>query len=106
MSTSVTTHGPAGPLRFVVLGDSIAYGTGARHVDEAVGPRLVRELQREGYDVDLRLLAARGATSRDLAAQVRRAVSVGTDLALIVIGRTISPGWCHPHRPRPHWVRR
>ena len=86
MSTSVTTHGPAGPLRFVVLGDSIAYGTGARHVDEAVGPRLVRELQREGYDVDLRLLAVPGATSRDLAAQVRRAVSVGTDLALIVIG--------------------
>ena len=82
----MTTHGPAGPLRFVALGDSIAYGTGARHVDEAVGPRLVRELQREGYDVDLRLLAVPGATSRDLAAQVRRAVSVGTDLALIVIG--------------------
>jgi len=76
----------SGALRLVVLGDSIAYGTGARHVDDAVGPRLVRELQRVDHDVDLKVFAVPGATSRDLAAQVRRAVAAGADLALIVVG--------------------
>jgi len=74
------------PLRLVVLGDSIAYGTGAQQVRETVGPRLVRALERDGYDVDMQVLAVPGATSRDLAAQVRRAVSLGADLALIVVG--------------------
>jgi len=74
------------PLRLVVLGDSIAYGTGASQVDQTVGPRLAQALRREGYDVDLRVLAVPGATSRDLAAQLRRAVSLGVDLALIVVG--------------------
>lgn len=81
MSVSIS-----GPLRLVVLGDSIAYGTGARHVDDAVGPRLARELQGESHHVDLQVFAVPGATSRDLAAQVRRAVAGGADLALVVIG--------------------
>ncbi len=34
----------------------------------------------------LRVLAVPGATSRDLAAQVRRAVLLGVDLALVVVG--------------------
>ncbi len=76
----------AGRLRLVVLGDSIAYGTGARQVAETVGPRLAQDLRREGYDVDVRVLAVPGATSRDLAAQVGRAIPLNPDLTLIVIG--------------------
>lgn len=81
----MTTQGP-GPLRFVLLGDSIAYGTGAQQLSETVGPRLAQALERDGYDVHLRVLAEPGATSRDLAAQVRRAVSLRANLALIVVG--------------------
>jgi len=76
----------SGPLRLVVLGDSIAYGTGAQQVRETVGPRLAEVLVRDGHDVDLRVLAVPGAKSSDLAAQARRAVSLGADLALIVVG--------------------
>ena len=35
-------------FRFVVLGDSIAYGTGARHPDDALGPRLAAVLTDDG----------------------------------------------------------
>lgn len=75
-----------GRLRFLVLGDSIAYGTGARRVEETVGWRLAQVLEREGCEVDLRVLAVQGATSRDLGAQVRRAVAIAPDIALVVIG--------------------
>lgn len=75
-----------GLLRFVVLGDSIAFGTGAQEVTGTVGPRLSQALRRAGYDVDAQVLAAPGATSGDLAAQVRRAVLLDPDLALIVVG--------------------
>ncbi len=75
-----------GPLRLLVLGDSIAYGTGARLLEDTIGRRLVRSLKREGYDASLHVLAVPGATTRDLAAQVRRAASLGADLALIVVG--------------------
>lgn len=74
------------PLRLVVLGDSIAYGTGAAKVRDTVGPQLARALERDGQDVTWQVLAVPGATSRDLAAQVRRAVSLGADLALIIVG--------------------
>lgn len=87
--------GPAGvycgmsnprPLRLVVVGDSIAYGTGARRVEETVGPRLAQALALEGYAVDVQVVAVPGATSRALASQVRRAVWLDPDLALIVVG--------------------
>ncbi len=61
-----------GPLRLLVLGDSIAYGTGARLLEDTIGNRLVRSLEREGYDASLDVLAVPGATTRELAAQVRR----------------------------------
>lgn len=73
-------------LRLVVLGDSIAYGTGAQQVQDTVGRRLAQGLGREGYAVDVHVFAVPGATSQALSAQVRRAVSVGPDLALIIIG--------------------
>jgi lysophospholipase L1-like esterase len=75
-----------GRFRLLVLGDSIAYGTGARLLEDTIGRRLVRSLEREGYDAILDVLAVPGATTRDLAAQVRRAASLGADLALIVVG--------------------
>ena len=74
------------PLRLVVLGDSIAYGTGAARAEDALGPRLVHALSHEGIDADLTVLAVPGAVSRDLAAQVRRAAPLQADLAVVVIG--------------------
>jgi lysophospholipase L1-like esterase len=74
------------PFRFVVLGDSIAHGTGARRVEDTLGRLVATALTAEGFDVDLHVLAVPGAQSAQLAAQVRRAEPLGADLALIVIG--------------------
>jgi lysophospholipase L1-like esterase len=74
------------PLRLLVLGDSIAYGTGALRAEDTVGRRLSAELTADGFDVELRVLAVPGAVSADLAAQVRRAESFAADLAVVVIG--------------------
>ena len=74
------------PLRLVVLGDSIAYGTGALRAEDTLGRRLSAELAADGFDVELRVLAVPGAVSGDLAAQVRRAEPFGADLAVVVIG--------------------
>jgi lysophospholipase L1-like esterase len=74
------------PLRLVVLGDSIAYGTGARRAEETLGPRLSAVLAGDGFDVDLHVLAVPGAVSAQLRAQVRRAEPLGADLAVVVIG--------------------
>jgi lysophospholipase L1-like esterase len=74
------------PFRLLVLGDSIAYGTGARHPDDSIGPRLSAVLADDGFDVDLHVLAVPGAVSAHLATQVRRAEPLHADLAVIVIG--------------------
>ncbi|HEY0402869.1 MAG TPA: GDSL-type esterase/lipase family protein [Blastococcus sp.] len=74
------------PLRLVVLGDSIAYGQGAGHPDDSLGPLLSAVLAEDGFDVDLHVLAVPGAVSADLAAQVRRAEPLDADLAVVVIG--------------------
>jgi lysophospholipase L1-like esterase len=74
------------PLRLVVLGDSIAFGTGARRIEDTLGRRLVAGLDIDGFDVDLHVVAVPGAVSRDLAAQVRRAEPLGADIAVVVIG--------------------
>jgi lysophospholipase L1-like esterase len=74
------------PLRLLVLGDSIAYGTGARRADDTLGRRLSAALTAEGFHVDLHVHAVPGALSVDLAAQVRRAQRLDADLALVVIG--------------------
>lgn len=73
-------------LTFVVLGDSIGHGTGAGRPADALGPRLTAVLAAEGIAADLSVLAVPGAVSRDLAPQVRRAVALEPDLALVVIG--------------------
>jgi lysophospholipase L1-like esterase len=74
------------PLQLLVLGDSIAYGTGALRADDTLGRRLSAALTAEGFDVDLHVLAVPGAVSADLAAQVRRGQPLDADLAVIVIG--------------------
>lgn len=74
------------PLRLLVLGDSIAHGTGASRVEDTLGRRLSAALTVEGFDVDLHVLAVPGAVSADLAAQVRRAQPLDADLAVVVIG--------------------
>jgi lysophospholipase L1-like esterase len=71
-------------LRFLVLGDSLAFGTGATSLDHTLGVQLTRTLEQAGETVELQVVAVPGATSLDLAAQVRR---VGdADVALLVIG--------------------
>ncbi|MFP5372513.1 MAG: enoyl-CoA hydratase-related protein, partial [Actinomycetes bacterium] len=74
------------PLRLVVLGDSIAFGTGALRIEDTLGRRLATALIADGFDVDLHVLAVPGSVSRDLAAQVRRAEPLAADVAVIVIG--------------------
>jgi lysophospholipase L1-like esterase len=43
-------------------------------------------LTEDGFDVELHVVAVPGAVSGDLAAQVRRAVPLAPDLAVVVIG--------------------
>ena len=71
-------------FRFLVLGDSLAFGTGADSPEHTLGARLTRTLEQAGETVELQVVAVPGATSLDLAAQVRRAA--GADVALLVIG--------------------
>jgi lysophospholipase L1-like esterase len=73
-------------LRLLVLGDSIAYGTGASRAEDTLGRRLSAELTADGFDVDLHLLAVPGAVSAQLSLQVRRAEHLDADLAVVVIG--------------------
>ncbi len=73
-------------FRFLVLGDSLAAGTGATGPDHTLGARLTRVLGDAGHDVDLRVVAVPGATSLDLAAQVARAAAFAADVALLVVG--------------------
>ena len=77
---------PRFPLRVVVLGDSIAFGTGASRSEDTLGSRLAAALTGDGFDVDLRVLAVPGAVSAQLASQVRRAEQLAPDLAVVVIG--------------------
>ena len=73
-------------LRFLVLGDSLAFGTGAATPQHTLGARLTRVLEQAGHDVELHVVAVPGATSLELAAQVRRAASFDADVALLVVG--------------------
>ncbi|MGY1848968.1 MULTISPECIES: GDSL-type esterase/lipase family protein [unclassified Blastococcus] len=74
------------PLRLVVLGDSLASGTGAARPSDALGPRLTRVLTDDGFDVELHVMAVPGAVSAGLADQARRAQPLSADLAVVVIG--------------------
>jgi lysophospholipase L1-like esterase len=67
-----------------VLGDSIAFGTGASRPADALGPRLVAALAEDGVDASLQVVAVPGAVSAGLAGQVRQVTRA--DLALVVVG--------------------
>jgi len=71
-------------VRFLVLGDSLAFGTGAARSEHTLGARLTGTLAQAGEPVELQVVAVPGATSLGLAAQLRRAVDA--DVALLVIG--------------------
>jgi len=64
-----------GRFRLLVLGDSIAYGTGARLLEDTIGRRLVRSLECEGYDAILDVLAVPRATA-DCAGGISRVRSL------------------------------
>ncbi|MGY1854812.1 GDSL-type esterase/lipase family protein [Modestobacter sp. SYSU DS0290] len=72
-------------LHLLVLGDSLAFGTGAATPDDTLGARLTRELEAAGHRVRRTVAAVPGATSLDLDVQVRRAPQ-DADVALLVIG--------------------
>ncbi|MEI4273587.1 SGNH/GDSL hydrolase family protein [Klenkia sp. LSe6-5] len=71
-------------LALAVLGDSIAFGTGAARPADALGPRLVAALAEDGVDATLQVEAVPGAVSAALAGQVR--LVTRCDLALVVVG--------------------
>jgi lysophospholipase L1-like esterase len=74
------------PLRLVVLGDSLAYGTGATRPGDTLGARMARVLERAGHTVEVHVVAVPGATSSELGAQVREALPLDADVALVVVG--------------------
>jgi lysophospholipase L1-like esterase len=73
-------------LRLAVLGDSIAYGIGAAHPADALGPRLIHDLAAAGVRAQARTFAVPGARSADLARQAHAATRWEPDVAVIVIG--------------------
>lgn len=73
-------------LRLAVLGDSIAYGTGATRATDTLGPRLVAALEAAGIRAEHRVFAVPGAASADLAPQVDRARAWRPQLVVVVIG--------------------
>lgn len=79
---------PGGPpLRFAVLGDSMAAGVGVDRAEELPGVRLAIGLVEEsGCPVRLRTLAVSGSTTRDLRGQVDQALADPPDVALVIIG--------------------
>lgn len=70
-----------------MLGDSLAFGTGAGHPSQAIGPRLAEGLERDaGPPVSVTVCAVPGATSSMLAAQAGRALRSGVDVAVVITG--------------------
>jgi lysophospholipase L1-like esterase len=84
------------PLRFCVLGDSLAAGVGSTRADDTLGRRLTRRLSDAGHSVRLRGFGVPGARSADLDRQVGAALREGVDLALIVIGANDLAGFVAP----------
>ncbi|MBA3524781.1 MAG: SGNH/GDSL hydrolase family protein, partial [Geodermatophilaceae bacterium] len=73
-------------LRLAVLGDSIAFGTGASHDRDTLGPGLVARLAAAGVASEARVFAVPGARSVDLTGQVERCAGWAPNIVVIVIG--------------------
>ncbi|MBM7861859.1 SGNH/GDSL hydrolase family protein [Lentzea nigeriaca] len=75
------------PLRFALLGDSMAVGVGVTHPSQMPGVLLAQALAEEAErPVRLSTHAVSGSTTRDLIAQVDAAVREAPQVALIIIG--------------------
>lgn len=75
------------PLRFAVLGDSMAVGVGVTHPSQMPGVLLAQALAEEaGRPVRLSTYAISGSTTKDLVAQVDAAVLGAPQVTLIIIG--------------------
>ncbi|WP_285643571.1 SGNH/GDSL hydrolase family protein [Lentzea sp. NBRC 102530] len=75
------------PLRFAVLGDSMAVGVGVTHPSQMPGVLLAEALAEEAErPVRLSTYAVSGSTTRDLVPQVDAAVLDDPQVALIIIG--------------------
>lgn len=72
-------------LRLALLGDSIAWGQGAREEDR-LAARLAHGLSEAGHPTTTGVFAVPGARSAGLAAQVDRAVAWRPDLCVVVVG--------------------
>jgi lysophospholipase L1-like esterase len=73
-------------VSLAVLGDSIAFGQGAAAPTDSLGPRLGAALRAAGTPAHVHVVAISGARSTSLGGQVRSALTVRPDVALIVIG--------------------
>ncbi|MCW2776662.1 MAG: lipolytic protein family [Frankiales bacterium] len=73
-------------LRLALLGDSIAFGTGASRPQDRLGPRLAAALADRGLPAESRAFAVPGSTSAGLAQQVRAALAWRPDVAVVVVG--------------------
>ena len=89
-------------LKFVILGDSIAYGQGASAPADTVAARLSADLTAGGRPNEVRVLAVPGAVSRDLAAQVDRALPWRPGLALVIIGANDLTRFVPPEQAAAH----
>lgn len=87
--TSTGTYGryPGKPLHLAVLGDSGAAGLGCEHASQTPGALIAGALARDlRQRVAVDVLAAVGARSADLDAQVAKALRRRVDLAYVMIG--------------------
>ncbi len=81
------THPKGTSLRVVVLGDSSAAGLGADDPEQTPGVLIARAVAAAAErPVRLTNVAVVGARTRDLEAQVARALHVGPQLALVMVG--------------------
>ena len=81
--------GPGEPIRFLVLGDSTGAGMGAEHARQTIGATIANGVAAfSGRPVELTNVAAIGAESLHLGAQVERGLErvPSPDIAVILIG--------------------
>lgn len=80
-------HAQDGPgTCLAMMGDSIAWGVGARTEDDRLAARLVRGLRNVGRPATAQVFAVPGARSEGLAGQVDRVVAWDPDVTVVIIG--------------------
>jgi lysophospholipase L1-like esterase len=73
-------------LRLALLGDSIAFGTGAARTADTLASRLVADLAARGTRAESRVLAVSGARSADLARQVAAVAAWRPHVVVVHVG--------------------